>query len=496
MLCGSYFNFVQTKNKTNQILKNNIKKTACFYVVMAYFLISSTPLSAQEVDSKLADALKHTLDSMRQILDVNGLSAAMNLSDNSIWATGSGVSTFSPVDSLTSEHLFETGSTTKTITAMCVLQLVDEGILSLEDSLSNWVRISPHIDSNITIRQLLRHESGVADLLLNPVFQPTLLQNTNQIWTAEEAIMQFIQPAVFQPGFTWGYSNTNYILLGMIIEAATGNAFEQELKDRFFTPMGLNSYINPAFDTIVEPYAHLWLDVNGDGIMDDAGELITNWSSLFSIIGPPGGYFATPTDLAIWIKESMSGNLVSTNTWQAAIETVPTSLPNNIRYGLGIMESQYLGLTALGHGGDLSYATQALYFPEKDISIVVAANDASIISWNLISTVQALLQTYIDCENRINGTSYIPKPEINTSVFPNPFTTEVCICIDASSSIKNVSISVLDVNGKAVWEEMHNVHIGENELTASLPQNIPAGVYFVEIKQNGLLLQRETILKK
>lgn len=467
-----------------------------FISLLSLFLMLNTTISAQEVTPKLADALKHTLDSMRQVLGVNGLSAAVQLSDNATWAAGSGVSTFSPIDSLTPDHVFETGSTTKTITAMCILQLADEGILSLDDSLFHWLPSYPNIDSTITIRQLLRHQSGIADILLNPVFQPTLLENTAQVWTAEDAMLQFTQAPAFQPGTAWGYSNTNYILLGMIVETATGNTFKQELEHRFFNPMGLDSYVNPAFDTVIEPYAHLWLDITGDGILDDAGSFITNWVSLFSIIGPPGGYFATPTDLAIWIKNSMSGSLVDADTWQMATQTVSTNLPNSIRYGLGIMESRYLGLTALGHGGDLSYSTQAQYFPEKDISIVVTSNDASITSWNLISTVRALLQVYIDCEDMLSDVDNKFHSNLSVTTFPNPFINEINIAIESSLSIEDVAITIFNTNGKPVWYETRNVHIGRNDVSISFPKNLPSSAYWLQIKRGEILLEHQLIIKR
>lgn len=464
-------------------------------LIIALLISAIISVKAQVSDSAMNSALTHTLDSMLQRLGVNGISAAIQFNDESMWTGVNGVSSFTPLDSITPEHIFETGSTTKTITAMCIMQLHDEGKISLDDSLHQWLQPYPHIDSTITIRQLLRHESGIADLLLNPVFQPTLLQNPARIWTADEALQTFMLPPVFSPGASWAYSNTNYVLMGMIIEKATGQSFDQEIRDRFFTPLGLTSFINPAVDTIVEPYAHLWLDTNGDGVLDDAGQFITSWYSLFSIIGPPGGYFTTAKDLAKWIRASMQGSLLESATWQAALETVPTNLPNGIRYGYGIMASQYDGLQAHGHGGDLSYSTQAQYFPEFDMSIIVTCNDARITSWNLITTVQALLKTY----RRQTAMSAIeiaeiPK-QISITVSPNPFIQQTTIGIDSPKNFSDLDISVFDVAGNKVYQQQRPMATNNTSVQISLGDELVAGTYYVVVKQHAEVILHDILIK-
>ena len=115
--------------------------------------------------------------------------------------------------------------------------------------------------------------------------------------------------------------------------------------------MGLDSYKNPAFDPLPDPAAHLWLDITGDQVLDDAFNFLTSRKSMFSVIGPAGGFFATPSDLAKWIRASMSGSLFTADTWAQATATVPTTLPGGTRYGLGLTTRNYLGITGYGHGG-------------------------------------------------------------------------------------------------------------------------------------------------
>lgn len=463
--------------------------TLCLWVFSQSYLV------AQINNTELTQALDTTLDSMFQELGVNGISAAIHFSNNSTWTGVNGVSTYDPIDSISSNHLFETGSTTKTITSACILALHDEGVLSLEDSIHNWLPTLPHIDSTITIKQLLRHQSGISDLLLNPVFQPTLLQDPNRIWTAEEAIETFIQAPIFSSGTSWSYSNTNYILLGMIIEKATGHTFDEELKQRFFTPLSLSSFRNPAIDSIIEPYAHLWLDTNGDGSLDDAGPLISTWYSIFSIIGPPGGYFATSKDLAQWIHTSMQGTLLKDSTWQEAIETVSTNLPNGIKYGLGMMESTYLGHRALGHGGDLSYSTQAQYFPALDISIVVNTNDARITSWNLIPTVRELLNTYLIHSSSNNIDLHTEDLESTINIFPNPISSNEELTILSRIHIPIAQINLLNNTGELIWTNQETIHEGNNRLDIPALSDLAKGSYFITIIQDKKLIKKDTIIK-
>ena len=477
------------KTKTNDMRK--------FYSLLIC-LFTVFFLSAQNVDPKLAEALQNTLDSMRQTLGINGLGAALQLPNNAVWAGGSGISTFFPLDSVGPEHRFATGSTTKTITGACILQLADEGVLSLDDSLHTWVPSFEHIDSSITIQQLLRHQSGIADVLQNPSFNFAMSQDINKIWSLEEVISSFIQPPNFQPGTGWAYSNTNYLLLGLIIETATGHSYHQEIEDRFFSPMGLVSYANPAFDPLPNPAAHLWLDITGDGILDDAFDFLTSRKSIFSSVGPAGGYFATPSDLAIWTRASMSGSLFSPDIWTKATETIATSFPGDTRYGLGLTTRSYLGFPGYGHGGDLGgYATQAYYFPEKDISIVAIGNDASIVSWNLTNTLNALLLTYLNCEPLINNTAEKEHPDLTMEVFPNPFIEKLTVRLQIPEGVNIVHFSLMDVSGKTIWFSAPQIVINSNELKKELKgfSNLSSGIYFLNIFLEGKLVKSSTLNK-
>ncbi len=473
-------------------------KSIRLYFLLLFTLFSLGKSNAQTVDSKLAEALQSTLDSMHQVLNIKGLGAALQLSNDAVWAGGSGVSSLLPLDSIRPEHTFAVASTTKTITAACILQLTDEGVLSLDDSLHLWLPEYQYISSNITIRQLLRHQSGIYDVLQHPGFQPQMTANVNQIWTLNDVVTTFIQPPVFQPGTSWGYSNTNYLLLGMIIEAATGNPYWQEFEDRFFTPLGLESFSLPAFNALPDEVAHLWLDITGDGVVDDAHLFFSTWNSFFSSVGPAGAYFATPGDMTRWMRACMSGSLYTPETWAVVQQTLNTGLPGNTKYGLGLMERKYLGLTAYGHGGDVSYSSSVVYFPEKDISIAVHANDANINSWALVSTVEALLQVYVDCEEIINEVNELVEEENRVLVFPNPFVDQLTVLLDKQESDEEINLSVTDVFGRIIRLPFQNRNnsAGAQEMIFDNLDRLNPGLYFLNIFVDNQHLKTVIILKE
>lgn len=470
-------------------MKKGIWLAICLAAV--YFFAPTSKTYTQTVHPKLDSALQHTLDSMFLVLNIKGLGAAVQLPNDAIWTGSSGISALSPLDSITPNHAFAIASTTKTIIAACVLQLADEGVLSLNDSLHQWLDTFPNINSNITIRQLLQHKSGLYDVVTNPVFQPQMQANINQIWSLSNVITTFIHPPLFQPGNGWSYSNTNYILLGMIIEAATGHTYRQELKDRFFTPYGLNSFAHPPFDPLPAQIAHLWLDITGDGIPDDANNFFTHWNSFFSATGPAGAYFATPSDMARWMRICMNGSLYSPDIWTQATTTVTTTLPGGTRYGLGLMQRFFNGHKGYGHGGDISYSSSVFYFPDKDISIAVHANDGSINSWALAPVVAALLKTYIDCEAQITDTKAIELQTTAWTVYPNPFRNQLHISGQMPVGAKEVAWTLVNSYGDKVMDLISTSQpSGELALSQDHLALLPQGIYyllsFIDGKSGGV----------
>jgi hypothetical protein len=170
---------------------------------------------------------------------VPGAVAAV-ITTNGIWVGTSGVSDKAIGTQIEPQMRFGIGSLSKSMVAATILQLEDEGRLSIEDPLKKWVHDFPHVTNTITLRQLLNHTSGVYDLTDSWDWYHDTIANPGQRFTVEE-LWKYIQEPYFAPGTAFHYSNTGYIILGLVIEAVTGRRVTEEYRRRFIEPLGLTS---------------------------------------------------------------------------------------------------------------------------------------------------------------------------------------------------------------------------------------------------------------
>jgi D-alanyl-D-alanine carboxypeptidase len=453
--------------------------------IACLFAFQSNPL-AQGVPPALEAAFNLTLKAQRNALGVKSLSAAVQLSNDSVWAGAYGISSTFPQDSVTPEHAYAIGSITKTITAACILQLADEGVLQLDDSLHEWLPSFPFVDSNITIRQLLRHQSGLYDVITNPAYDAATKINLDSVWSLYNLVNDYINPPLFAPGTGWSYSNTNYALLGMIVEAATGNSYRTEYTNRFFAPLQLNDLVLSPYDGLPDDIAHLWTYNPANGSSADAHYFFSNWNSFFTSAGPIGGYFGTARDIAVWNRAFLRGDLHSPAILAEAKTSVPTPNPANGRYGLGIMQRKFLNWEAFGHGGDIGYSSITYYFPEKDISITVLNNDQKKNSWALAPVVQALLKNYLDYQASVATQSPLGIEALNASVYPNPFHDAVLVSVNLPADVQDVQVILTDAAGRELTQHKAGYRAaGSQQFTLDQLQNLPSGAYFIQIVLDG-----------
>lgn len=460
------------------------------YILLLCIVLTSS-VKSQTLTPQLDTLLRNTLDSMHQVLNNKSLSAAIQLNDSTSWAYAIGISEQSPLVNVTPDHVYEIGSVTKTMTAAAILKLVDQGILHLDDSLHHWLPAMNYIDSNITIRQLLRHQSGLYDVLANPANQPTLLNDITKIWTPQQLIDTFLLAPLAAPGGTWNYCNTNYFLLAMIIKAATGQEYHQVIRTNFFTPLQLNSIAVPAFEPLTSPVAHVWIDLNGDNILDDAHSLYFNWLSLNSTAGAAGGYYSTAKDVSKWMRTYMRGDLHSATMMQEAQTTIAApGLPGGT-YGLGLMKKTFSGLQGFGHGGDLSYSSSSWYFPARDISITILNNDSKKISWDLVSTVNALLKTYMTwaLSTELNP---IDLHQTDCMIYPNPANDQLFLKYHSNES-ESTQLMIANAFGQVVHREQLNVLKGEHEHPVAI-STLPDGMYVLQFSNTQSSVQKKFVI--
>lgn len=290
---------------------------------------------------------------------------------------------------------FRIASVTKPFVAATVLQLVGEGRLSLDDTveqhLPGLVRGNGNDGHLITIRQLLQHTSGLPEYLLA---MPQLFseegfqQHRFDDVTQEEAVaLAMTQAPTFAPGTSWSYSNTGYVLAGMVVEQVTGNTWQHEVRERIVRPLGLRHTTLPGSSSrIPGPNATAYERFPGEGATPedprygeaiDATELNPSWA------GAAGEIISTTDDVNTFLQALVGGRVLRPAQWVDMTATVPASeeFRSNwpgARYGLGLM---WVPTTCGGmwsHGGDIQgFMTRNGVTPDGRRSVVVSFNTDS-----------------------------------------------------------------------------------------------------------------------
>jgi D-alanyl-D-alanine carboxypeptidase len=268
---------------------------------------------------------------------------------------------FSGPSKIDATRLHRIGSVTKTFVAAVILTLAKDGALGLDDKLSKWVPDVTNGD-NITIRQLLDHSSGLFNYTDDKAFWK---ESPSKVWTPRQLVdVSLRNPVYFAPGTSWHYSNTNFILLGMIAETAGKAKIGALVRTRVLAKAGLASTFFDGEEPVTGTLAPA-LDSRG-GDATTVADPSWAWAA--------GAMVATPGDLATWIEKVGSGAFYDAATQKELLTTVPTD-SNGLDYGLGIMvfgpSITGGGGTGIGHGGDIQgYHTQAFYFPDRKTTLV------------------------------------------------------------------------------------------------------------------------------
>lgn len=353
-------------------LKNKIriKIISIFETLLMIASISCQPQSPIEVK------MQKTLDEGIRKFSVKGVSASVIFPNDKTWTGVSGFSHDSV--SIKPDMLFAIGSITKNMVAALVLKLVEEKALSLEDPISKWLPPYPHVDSTVTIRQLLNHTSGIYMFWENDNIWNDLKKDRKKVWTPDE-ILSYIKQPYFTPGDGFRYSNTNYLLLAMIIKKATGSNLSTEFTNRFWKPLDIKNAFLAIEQVIPENQAHVFGDnFNNDGSFQDLTFLPR--ASHDSITYGSAGLFMAAEDLARWCQYLFEGKIVSRQSLAEMLKFIDTGrVANMSAYGLGVQQFTRKisnGKKAIGHaGGNIGTVTYMVYLPKYHTSIVVMTND-------------------------------------------------------------------------------------------------------------------------
>lgn len=343
-----------------------------FILFVASMVIGCSSDSSPAVPSFSADTvqnLQQIVDSKRSSFGLPGVVVGVWIPGQGEWVYASGVSNSTTGQQLTTADKMRIASVTKTYTATVVLQLIMEGKLTLDTTLDRFAPYVP-LANQITIRYLLNHTSGIATYSAE-TFTEILRKNPKTVWTPRQLVdLGISQPAKNAPGEKHSYSNTNYILLGMIIEQITGNKAEDEVQRRVLGPllMGASLFPSVGMTSIPAPYSHgYWPQENGDGLSDITEiDPSSHWTS--------GAIISNVYDLRIWGEALAKGSLLSPAMQDQRLIWVNNPNDSNKFYGLGIMKYGEF----LGHDGTMpGFESLVYHLPSRNATIVVLANTLS-----------------------------------------------------------------------------------------------------------------------
>jgi D-alanyl-D-alanine carboxypeptidase len=332
--------------------------------------------------AQLRQKLQEKLDAFHTAGKFPGATVGVALADGSSFGLAVGLSDVSAKRAMTPGDLMLQGSVGKTYVAAVALQLVHEGKIGLDDKIEKWLgretwfaRLPNARD--ITVRMLMNHTSGLVRYEFNEKFTADLTRQPDKVWKPEELVAYILDTtAPFAAGKGWEYSDTNYIVLGMIIERATGATYYQELARRILKPLALRRTVpsdRRQIQGLAQGYAGADNPFGGTDAMIVDGKFAIN--PQFEWTG--GGIASTTEDLARWAKLLYEGKAFEPSLLQQMLDGVPARLGPEARYGLGvIIRPTALGIT-YGHSGFFpGYITEVMYFPQAKLAIAVQVNSS------------------------------------------------------------------------------------------------------------------------
>jgi D-alanyl-D-alanine carboxypeptidase len=373
---------VGTKKKTtlnSYLLK--MRKVILFFVVC---LLSAGVVQAQAAGAnttELKTALQLKLDEWHKAGSFPGATLGVVLANGESFSLAVGYSDRNSKTAMKPTDRMLAGSVGKTFAAATALQLIKEGKIKLDDKIEKYLGHEPWFSrlpnaKAITVRQLMNHTSGLVRYEFKEQFTKDLTANPEKVWKPAELVAYLLdEKPPFEAGKGWDYSDTNYIVLGMIIEKVTGRKFYDEANRRLIKPLKLTDTIpqdGPRLKGVVQGYAGPNNPFGGTDPMIVNGKFAIN--PQFEWTG--GGYASTAHDLARWAKMIYEGKAFAPELLPQVVEGVAAPmLGRESKYGLGAIIRKTPAGTSYGHSGFFpGYMTDMMYFPDHKIAVAVQVN--------------------------------------------------------------------------------------------------------------------------
>lgn len=331
---------------------NNSFKLSVIFLLLIW---SFTAARADWVDDYVNRQIKQ-----RQI---PGLSIAVLRDGKVVKAAGYGLANVELKVFATDETVYEIGSISKQFAAEAVMQLVEDGKIGLDDSIDKYLLNIPEAWRKITVRQLLNHTSGLKDWTEIKEF------SYRREYTPEEFInLLKAYPLGFQPNENWLYSNTNFPLLGVIVERASGKSYETFVTERIIKPLG--------FASIRFRHAEEVTPNRASGYVLSNGVLKNGEQYRPTLIAPSGGIAASAVDLAKWFEALLEGRLLKQTSLEQMLTPVRLNDGRMVNHGFAIFKDAFNGHRMIFHHGSTvgGFGSVVRYFPKEKITLAIVGN--------------------------------------------------------------------------------------------------------------------------
>ncbi|MEW6213019.1 MAG: serine hydrolase [Acidobacteriota bacterium] len=329
-------------------------------LALAFFTIIFISSAAFAQVDKIDDYVKAEMEKQK----IPGLSIAVVKNGEIVKAAGYGMANLEHNVAARPETIYQSGSVGKQFTATLVMMLVEEGKMSLDDHISKYITDAPAIWKDITIRHLLTHTSGISNGLYGQI-------NMRQDYTESELVKKIAPiPLDFQPGEKWNYSNPGYVMLGILINKATGKFYGDLLREKIFAPLGMNTarIINEA-DIIPNRAA---------GYRMVKGELKNQeWVSPALNTTADGSLYLTVLDMARWDAALYTEKLLKKSSLDSMWTPVRLNNGKTQNYGFGWAFSDTNGYKLIEHGGAWQgFTTYIARYVDDRLTVIVLTNRA------------------------------------------------------------------------------------------------------------------------
>jgi len=323
-----------------------------------------------------------TFEAYQSLLDdavaagLPGVIMLVDAPEHGRWTGASGMRDVKGGIPMTPGDISRIGSVSKLFTAVSVMMLAEEGLIALDDPVVDY--LPPEVVSEVgnagiaTIRQLLNHTSGIYNYTDNPMYTIAAVADPRRVWSMETSLRYAAGKGAYsKPGDAFHYANTNYLLLGMIVEEVTGRHPAAVITERIIEPLGLEQTFydpdNPEPEGVAEGYMYPFR----------CGFFIPTTHVSLGHYTPDGAVISSAGDLCELLRALFSGDLLSPESFDEMQTWVDVPEPEHGRngYGLGLRRWDTPFGTGMGHSGGMpGYLAEAFSFPEHDVTYILLVN--------------------------------------------------------------------------------------------------------------------------